>query len=286
VKTAPRARRGFTLVEMLTVIAIIVLLAGMLLPAIAEAQRKVYQYASRSQIRSIETALNAFKQDWREYPNSNVPGNFGDGGAVLYTAICRTFTVGGGPAYGPYYARSDDELSTSINPAWVSTLAVTPLPGVIPASAANTTPYILDRIPPGMPVLYWKSFPGRPSGLNVMLWEDCALSLVRPTTQLQNHTSPSVGNPPAPGSPWALPSPSPNGRQNFYLGRVSRANEAGTVWAEYPRWGVMGPEAGDGTTFNVNPNARPSREGSFMLVSPGLDRKYGTHDDVRNYETY
>ena len=283
-KTRYAVRRGFTLVEMLTVIAIIVLLAGMLLPAVAEAQRKVYQYASRSQIRSIETAINAFKQDWREYPNSNNPGMFWDGGAVLYRAIAATFSVGGGPSYGPYYARSDDELSTSINPNWFSPLAVSPLPGTIPA--ATNSPYILDRIPPGMPVLYWKSFSGRPSGLNVFLWEDCALTLVRPSTQLQNHTTPAVGNPPAPGSPWALPSPSPHGRANFYLGRVSRANEAGTVWAEYPRWGCMGPEKGDGTDFNANPLARPSREGSFMLVSPGLDRKYGTHDDVRNYETF
>lgn len=280
--TRKARRRGFTLVEMLTVIAIIVLLAGMLLPAVAEAQRKVYQYASRSQIRSIETAINAFKQDWREYPNSNNPGMFWDGAAVLYRAIATTFSVGGGPSYGPYYARSDDELSTSINPNWFSPLAISPLPGTIPATA--NSPYILDRIPPGMPILYWKSFSGRVSGINVFLWEDCALTLVRPATQLQNHITPAVGNPPAPGSPWA--EMGNNGRQNFYLGRADRTVEAAGVWAEFPRWGCMGPEAGTGIVFNANPLARPSREGSFMLVSPGLDRKYGTHDDVRNYETY
>jgi prepilin-type N-terminal cleavage/methylation domain-containing protein len=286
VKTLCRARRGFTLVEMLTVIAIIVLLAGMLLPAVAEAQRKVYQYASRSQIRSIETAVHAFKQDWKEYPNSNLPGMNSDGAASLYLAVCRRFGVAGSPAYGPYYARSDDELSIAINPAWVSTTAMSPLPGQIGTFVG--APYVLDRIPPGMPILYYRAMSGQPNGYNVFQWESNALTFIRPGTQLQNHSTPAIGNPPAPGSPWHLAAPSPNGRSNFFLGRVRRDLEGaqGTVWTEYPRWGIMGPEAGDGTTAFANPNARPSREDSFMLVSPGLDRKYGTHDDVRNYETY
>jgi len=252
-------KSGFTLVEMLTVIAIIVLLAGMLLPAVAEAQRRIHSHATRGQIRAIETAVEQYRQDFRDYPMSGNPaapftqmvnGQAPDGAAALFRSIAQTFVIAG-VSYGPYYARSDDEISASMNIAWLS---------------AGGTPYLVDKIPPGMPILYYRANKGRNNIEHVICWEHCENTRVRPGTGLNAHMTPTSGPPPndAPGSPWRQ-------RVNFYMGRATMSPDM-TPWGEYPRWGCYGPDN------------RPSRE-TFMLVSPGLDRKYGTRDDVRNYET-
>lgn len=64
-----RDRAGFTLVELLVVIAIIGLLAALLLPAIRAARRGAKEGATAAQLSAIETALQAFQNEWGELPN-------------------------------------------------------------------------------------------------------------------------------------------------------------------------------------------------------------------------
>lgn len=61
-------KRGFTLIEMLTVIAIIGVLCALLFPVFSTIQRSAKETATRSQIKSIETALAAYEFDWGVYP--------------------------------------------------------------------------------------------------------------------------------------------------------------------------------------------------------------------------
>jgi prepilin-type N-terminal cleavage/methylation domain-containing protein len=63
-------RRAFTLVEMLIVLVIIALLVGLLLPAIAMVRRQAKETAQRAQFATIEMALDAFKQDYGDWPPS------------------------------------------------------------------------------------------------------------------------------------------------------------------------------------------------------------------------
>ncbi|MBN2019446.1 MAG: type II secretion system protein [Sedimentisphaerales bacterium] len=63
-------RKAFTLVELLTVIVIIALLVGLLLPSIAMVRRKAKETSQRAQFAAIETALDAFKQDYGDWPPS------------------------------------------------------------------------------------------------------------------------------------------------------------------------------------------------------------------------
>ncbi|MDO4570451.1 MAG: type II secretion system protein [Planctomycetia bacterium] len=64
-------RQGFTLVELLTVIIIIAILAGMVTGAVGYAVTSVKQAAIRAEIGSLEQALNAYKADIGEYPPDN-----------------------------------------------------------------------------------------------------------------------------------------------------------------------------------------------------------------------
>jgi prepilin-type N-terminal cleavage/methylation domain-containing protein len=63
-----RSRRGFTLVELLVVIGIIVLLIGILLPMIARAMRQGNRARIASDLNAISAALDAYKADFGDYP--------------------------------------------------------------------------------------------------------------------------------------------------------------------------------------------------------------------------
>ena len=60
--------RGFTLVELLVVIGIIVLLVGILLPVVNGARRSAWNAASQAQLNRLVSAITAYEQDFRSYP--------------------------------------------------------------------------------------------------------------------------------------------------------------------------------------------------------------------------
>jgi prepilin-type N-terminal cleavage/methylation domain-containing protein len=64
----PGRPRAFTLVELLVVIGIIVVLAGILLPMIGRAWRAATRTATANDLQAVATALAAYKQDWNDYP--------------------------------------------------------------------------------------------------------------------------------------------------------------------------------------------------------------------------
>ena len=86
-----RRRAGFTLVEILVVIGIIVLLAGILVPMVTRAMRTAKQTRIAADMQAIGTALEAFKADQGDYPRvgaadigfallgKNLLGPLGDG---------------------------------------------------------------------------------------------------------------------------------------------------------------------------------------------------------------
>jgi prepilin-type N-terminal cleavage/methylation domain-containing protein len=65
---ALRPRRAFTLVELLVVIGIIALIAGLLLPAVLRAYKAGNRTRMEADLHLIETALEAYKQDFGDYP--------------------------------------------------------------------------------------------------------------------------------------------------------------------------------------------------------------------------
>lgn len=68
-------RKAFTIVELLTSVIIIALLLGILLPSIAMVRTKAKETAQKAQFATIDMALEAFKQDYGDYPPSNFTGS-------------------------------------------------------------------------------------------------------------------------------------------------------------------------------------------------------------------
>jgi general secretion pathway protein G len=92
-------RRAFTLVELLVVITIIGLLAGLLLPAINGAVRSAKEAAVASEISLLDQALASFKTRYGEYPPSFIvldeSGGYSNNTVVVNAVRAHFQTVGG-----------------------------------------------------------------------------------------------------------------------------------------------------------------------------------------------
>lgn len=92
-----QSRRGFTLIEMLVVLAIIATLAGVVAPAILRNAGDAKVQAARSQIETLGLALDAYRLDSDTYPT-------GEQGLIALWELPR---IGDSPRNwrGPYLRR-------------------------------------------------------------------------------------------------------------------------------------------------------------------------------------
>jgi type II secretory pathway pseudopilin PulG len=68
---AKKTKWGFTLVELLTVLAIITLLVGLLVPSLTMVRRTAKEAKQKAMLASMEAALTAFRNDYGDYPPSD-----------------------------------------------------------------------------------------------------------------------------------------------------------------------------------------------------------------------
>lgn len=118
-----RARRGFSLIELLVVIGIILLLLGLLLPMVLRAIRSGERTRAASELQSIAAALESYYQSFGDYPRSSDLTTF-KGSQVLLEALISPRDDDGqagpgfrkrgnqGPVYGPYLPPEKFKYST------------------------------------------------------------------------------------------------------------------------------------------------------------------------------
>ncbi|MEM3423748.1 MAG: prepilin-type N-terminal cleavage/methylation domain-containing protein, partial [Nitrososphaeria archaeon] len=88
-------KKGFTLIELMIVIAIIIILAAIAIPNYARMQDRAKISAVQSDMKSISTALEAYFTDWGQYPTgdySNLKAELTANGATLNGSGNKTLT--------------------------------------------------------------------------------------------------------------------------------------------------------------------------------------------------
>jgi len=118
-QAAGKFRRGFTLVELLTVIAIVAVLAAMLFPAITSVKAHVRANLTRTQITNLEMAMETYFLEWGAYPPDihgaldHPPHALMDSGQCLVYYLGTAFRTADGFSRncGPYYEFPPDRLT-------------------------------------------------------------------------------------------------------------------------------------------------------------------------------
>jgi len=87
-------RQAFTLVEILTVIAIIVLIMTITFPALDKARQVAMDTKQRSEMHNLEIALELYRADFDDYPESSVLDSLG-AGSIVCGAQCLAEAVVG-----------------------------------------------------------------------------------------------------------------------------------------------------------------------------------------------
>jgi len=102
------ACRAFTLVELLVVMAILTILAGMLIPAVNRARRTAKIASTKTLLAQICSALDRYNEDWGHYPPDYISGG------TLLPFTPPEAVAPSAPAYPPealYYYLANASLS-------------------------------------------------------------------------------------------------------------------------------------------------------------------------------
>jgi len=273
-----RIKKAFTIVELLTVLAVLALLVGLLIPSLIIARNAARVAKQRVQLASIDQALLAFRNDDGDYPQSVVTetamaGVYYCGAQKLAEAMFGLDLLGFYP--GTSWNGNISEYTTSpgsvladrkkryLDLEAVDVVTVNNLYGTYANQLAEGTYVICDvfgrmdvtigtkQKKVGLPILYFKADPSKFSfsmgTLNDNVYD------IRDNLQLivaQMLFDQNVNN---------LPDNAHKIMNNFFLG-------------EYK---IVDPKI---TTKNW-----PYRPDSYILISAGLDGLYGTSDDITNF---
>ena len=80
-------KAAFTIVELLTVMSIIIILVGLLVPALNLVRRYAKRVEQKNQFHSIDVALDLFNAEWESYPESKSSISGGYGAVELCEAL-------------------------------------------------------------------------------------------------------------------------------------------------------------------------------------------------------
>ncbi len=283
-------KAGFTIVELLTVMSIIVILLSLLLPSLQIVRRHARVVGQKNQFRNIEAGLTLYESDFDEYPDSSEVDVSGE-------AYCGAMKLGevmaGQDGLGfhmdsrltAYDGTGQTELyppaQTTPYPGWyienlrsrkeylemkdvkICSLMdlYTSVSGTVPDDP-NDVAMLSDVFKSvtnvktgrrmGMPVLYYRANTSK-----LMHDLDDPGNLDNIYNYLDNHWFLELGPPQIPGE-------------------------------DHPMWktaaGQQGEEFYKVTQHKgVVPIERPHNKDSYILISAGWDGIYGTRDDVFNF---
>lgn len=293
-----RKKSAFTSVELLTVLAIIAFLVGLLLPALNVVRNTAKEAKQKAQFAAIDLALVTFKNDFGDYPpsdgwdyNNNRPLDY-CGAQKLTDALLGWDLLGFHPksawladgtdgAGGQVYnSTSDTNLKERKGPYLELANANAFRLGEPEGLFANPTPLNPDTfvicdvfgrksvavggklVKVGTPILYYRANTLSKTIVPPAPWDQRIYNV------LDNYALIALGtvknNKPHPLNGPPDPRPSPWDREPLYENFYRYIRD---------------------TKFKAPPASKdwPYRAESYILISAGVDGFYGTPDDIRNF---
>ena len=283
-------KTGFTIVELLTVMSIIIILMGLLAPAMNRVRRYAWRVRQKNQFHSIDVALELFRAEFEGYPDSEEKDASGAsycGAMKLAEAMfgqdllgfhpdSRFLSNGTDGATPPNVLYPDPAPPPPLPPAYIENLR-TRKEHYLPLEQANV--YKLKY-------LYANAEPP---------FESDRFVLCDVYTRVQNtETGKRVGMPllyyRANTSNTVHDVTNPDNPQNIYdykdnqemvgLGKPWDPLPTGTAHTLFTEPAKFYENTWNETITSI---ARPYRMDSFILLSAGFDGEYGTPDDVFNF---
>jgi prepilin-type N-terminal cleavage/methylation domain-containing protein len=96
-----RQRKGFTMLELIVVVAIIGILVGLLLPVLSVIRKKSRHSAAKNAMSAIAMALDKYREDFSAYPPDDEFSGDEGGSEAMAKYLC-TRMLWGEMHYGPY----------------------------------------------------------------------------------------------------------------------------------------------------------------------------------------
>ena len=284
-------KAAFTIVELLTVMSIIVILIGLLVPALNQVKKYAYEVKQRAQLKSIDTALELFNSELDGYPDSSA---FGPDAAEYAGAMKLSEAVMGQDLLG-YHPdstfRSDGsngvnmllypQASSLSEEAYRANLSIRKGP-YLPLDNANA--YALEDLyentGPFLPTHFvlcdvYKRVTHRRIGSKVGM----------PILYYRANTANTLHDTGAPDNPQNIY----NYTDNQSLLALGKPWDVGNPQSIPHRLTVEDGTPGKRFYWNtknekVLTTSRPYRSDTFILISAGWDGEYGTPDDICNFD--
>ena len=282
----PKKKAGFTIVELLTVMSIIVILIGLLVPALTRVRIYALLLKQKAQFHSMDAAIELFNNEFEGYPPSDaLDGNPNQGQRRPYCGAMKLCEAMMGQDLLGFHINSvfrangldrggnvlydRDTLKERKGPFLplenANAFSLTDVYGADNIGSFDTNPYVLCDVykrqmtsgtKTGMPILYYKANTANswhdPNNLPTI--DD---SLGNIYNYWDNHMLVA-----ALGKPW-------EGQSS-----TAKPHKLATPEVFY---------ANTRSHQIVNP-PRPYKAESYIMISAGYDGEYGTADDVFNFE--
>ena len=293
---------GFTLVELLIVMAVIVLLVAILLPVINKVKKQGQVTATRAQIIAIEQACTSYHFDYNAYPGvyleaalagsnlkdkisgtenlvlSLMGGHAGDAGQHtknLSELEDRGLlqgpeeSIGSNNRKAAYYTPKNNELRRALRELEVDASGSV-LPALTTAgdeAYVDHIPEFHDRFSEGLPLIYLRARPGRKNIIGETSNE--VANAIFNATAAYAYARAITPNGEASNLTWA-------------------ANIAKLITdPRYTDEELYDPDMTDNDevdNFDDSHRWKTYHDDRFVLISAGPDRIYGTKDDVCNFD--
>ena len=280
--------RGFSLVEILMVIVVISILVALMLPAFGAIQKMALNMRQKAQFSGIEVGLEAFKNDFGDYPDSSYLNGYG-GAQKLAEAMVGLDGFGVHKNTDFNANAQDDDGNWLYDVNGTLTLPAYDLPDSL---SKRMGPY-LETDSSNAVYLNDITFPATSNSrtqVAAMLTQRTMVLADQFRTAKNNRTNKKTGMP-------ILYCKAGTYIRNLGYGLIEYKynfldNNRYTAFTEYGDlhpWinftgaiaDVFYPEIRDNNFATYNPH-RPE---SFILISAGPDGNFGTADDVYNFDT-